>query len=202
MRKQKHNGFTIVELLVVLSIMLVFSAILIVSFNRQSGPRNLKISQSQLATNIRKTQSYILSARNISSGSSQVPAKYYGLSLERNANQYTVLGIDAAYTLNTPLETIKLPSNIIISNIQYISSSGTTYTPSSVQIAFSAPFGRTYAYTSLDNCAVSLLAAIQNPACLLTLSDRQVVITLQHVPSGITKTITVNGVSGTVVSSQ
>lgn len=193
-----QSGFTLVELLVVISILAVMSTLLVINFNATRGSRSIKIAQSQLVTNLRKTQSFILSARQVAANT---PAKFYVLRLDLNSNQYLIQSIDTSYNANLSMETLKLPANVTVSGITVPGCSGSC---AMVQVAFAAPTGKIYAYSASDSggsCSgvASLVAAVQNPGCFLSLSDRQVTVTLSY-PGTASKTVTVYGLSGTVVA--
>jgi prepilin-type N-terminal cleavage/methylation domain-containing protein len=199
-QKQK-NGFTLIELLVVISIMVLISTILIANYNGQRGIRNLKIAQNQLVTNIRKTQSYILSARDVAAvNGSFTAAKYYALKLDKNSNQYVLQSIDKNYLANNSLETITLPQGIVVSDIQYITADGVAGSPASVQVAYASPYAKPYIYSSNDICqgAATLATVVQDPSCMLNLADRHAIITLKDQNSGATKTVVIYGISGKV----
>jgi len=193
-------GFTLMELLVVISIMVVMSTILIINYNSQRGARNLKIAQNQMVTNIRKVQSYILSARNIASGGNFTAAKYYAVKLDKNSNQYALQSIDTNYTANLALETVTLPQGIIVSDLQSTTAGGSSTNPASLQVAYAAPYAKAYVYTANDSCtgASTLATVVQNPGCMLGYADRSVTITLKDQNSNATKTVIVYGISGKV----
>ncbi len=198
----KQKGFTLIELIVVIALMAVIATLFLANYNGLRGPRNLKIAQNLLATNIRKTQSYILSARNVVAGGT-TPAKYYGLQFTANSTQYVIQSIDTNYNLNSALETVALPGGITISSIQYVSSSGVTNNTSSLQLAFASPYAKLLTYNAGADCTTfaNLVAAVQNAGCVLTLSDRNTIITLRDSASSTIRTVTVHGASGTVESS-
>ncbi len=200
MTKQKQQGFTIIELLVVIAIMGTLATIFVANYNQQGAVRNLKIAQSQLVTNIRKTQSYILSSRNVVSGSVNAPPRYYMLSMQTDASQYVQQGIDSSTNGVSDIETIKLPQDIVISQISVGPSNGVLANVPSIIVGYSAPFGKMYVYTQNDNCATSFLVATKNAPCLLKLGDRQVVVTLMSRKTSATKIVTLLGVAGTVNS--
>jgi len=206
MTSQKQNsGFTLIELLVVISIMGLMSTLLVINFNGQRGIRNLKIAQSQLVTNIRKTQSYVLSARDVAPVNGiTAPGKYYLLKFDKNSNQYSIQSVDTAYNLNSSVETDVLPQGITISNLKYTTAAGVDSFPLSAQAAYASPYAKLYVYTSEDTgCvgATTFVTVSQNPGCMLNLTNRQLVITLQDQNSTATKTVTIYGISGNVEAS-
>jgi len=195
--KSQNAGFTLIELIVVIGLFITLAGLLLANYSGTRGARNLKIAEKQMVSNIRKAQSYILSSRNIGNN----PAKFYVMKFDLNATQYVIQGVDSGYNLSSALETIKLPQGITISNIQDTNSSGTISNRPTIQLAYAAPYAKLYTYSSADCLAEgSFLAALQSPACLLTLTDRRVTITLQESSSSATRTVTMYGVTGKVES--
>jgi|GEM_PF-1329778 len=116
--KTNSAGFTIMELMVVLTISAFLFTAIIVNINGQRAPRDLKIAQNELVSNIRKAQSYTLSSRNLPSGQS---VQYYVIKFDLlKKKQYT---IEAIFNVGSSpqmqiVETIKLPTNVKISGIR------------------------------------------------------------------------------------
>ena len=195
---KRQLGFTLIELIVVIAIMVAMATLFIANYNGTRAERNLKIAQSQMVTNIRKTQSYILSARNVNPSSS-IPAKYYVLKFDTNASNYLIQSVDTNYNLNSALETLSLPQGITISAIQSVTADNITTTPSTVQLAYASPYAKLYTYAATDCTSYnSLVTAVQDPGCLLTLADRKTTVTLRDAGSSATKTVIIYGVTGKV----
>ncbi len=143
-------GFTLIELMVVVTIMMLLSSAMILNLNGQRGARDLKIAENELVSNIKKVQSYTLSRRSLPSGNN---ADYYLIKFDlSNPSQYTIQGM---YNTNsTPhylenVETINFPPNIRIapSSLNPISilrqTTPTTQYPSACGlVAFVAPFAK------------------------------------------------------------
>ncbi len=193
----KQKGFTLIELIVVIALMAVIATLFLANYNGLRGPRNLKLAQNQMTTNIRKIQSYTLSARNVTVGGT-VAAKYYVVQASANSNQYTIQTIDTNYVLNSAQETVSLPNGISISSIQYVTPDNVTNTASSIQVAYAAPYAKVLTYTPTDCSSSSFLTALQDAACVLNLSDRKTIFTLRDSVSATTKTVTIYGISGKV----
>jgi prepilin-type N-terminal cleavage/methylation domain-containing protein len=190
------NGFTLVELLVVLAIFGALLALGLLNFAALRGPRDLKIGANQLVTNLRKIQAYALSARNIPT--TGIAAKYYILKLDTSTpTQYEVDAIDASASPQfvQGVETFTLPVTTRIASIQVEQPTGTAVNPNPtcVQIGYSLPFARTYVDTS---CA--LFNHFQDPSDMDARADSKVTVTLQSGASGPTKTVVIYGISGRV----
>jgi prepilin-type N-terminal cleavage/methylation domain-containing protein len=111
---KNSNGFTLIELMVVVTVMMVLATVFIVNIAGQRANRDIKIAQNELVSNIRKTQSYVLSSRLLPNG--QI-AQYYILKFD--LSDPTTYKIQALYDTSfapklIDVETIKLPPNIQI----------------------------------------------------------------------------------------
>lgn len=115
-RNQKNDGFTIMELLVVLLIMGTLFSVVLLNIGGKKGVRNLKLAQNQLVSDIRKIQSYTLSSRNVPGGQ---PTQYYLIKFDmRYSDRYFIQAIydkDTAPGGNGRLitiETVPFPQGI------------------------------------------------------------------------------------------
>ncbi len=191
-------GFTIIELLVVLSIMGLFIAAVLVNFAGTRGQRNLRIAQNELATNVRKVQSYVLSSRDTSAG----PVKYYVLKFDTaNASQYVLQAVQHDVTVFTsPVETFDLPKGITINALDtQLPYGSSTIATSCAQLAFALPFNKMYLDTT---CTISGASnsLIRDQGILDNLDNGLVTITLRDSQSNTTKSVIINGVSGVVTT--
>ncbi len=210
--RTNSNGFTIIELLVVLSIMGLMGTMLIVNFNSTRNRRNLTLTSNELVTNIRKTQSYALSARDVSPN---IPAKYYVLQFELAADpsHYKILAVDNNYTATpTLVETVSLPSDVIFdvenSSLVQPITGGNTTNPTCLQILFGLPFGRIYMFGSqTKSCDNSFIQTTKNPSAMAELTNSLARLYIRTMvdtgeakgnPTYYNKTIEINGLSGTV----
>ncbi len=158
---------------------LLFTA-LIININGQRAPRDIKIAQNELVSNIRKAESYTLSSRNLPSGE---PVQYYVMKFDLNKpTQYIIQGI---FNVNTSpqiqdIETIKLPVNVKITAISISGrlQSPATQTISSVNgcamVAFVAPYGKV-----LFNNGCSPITLPSNPYTLVAGDDYQKFVNFQ-----------------------
>ncbi len=170
-------GFTLMELMVVLTISALLFAAVIVNINGQRAPRDLKIAQNEMVSNIRKAESYTLSSRNLPSGS---PVQYYLVKFDlAQPKQYTIQALfDVSSTPKLQdVETIKLPINVKISGIAISQRSlaPATQTVSSCALAaFVAPYGKVIFN---DGCVPS--AAASAPYIVQSTDDYQKFLNFQ-----------------------
>lgn len=163
-------GFTIVELMVVLTIMVMLATVIIIDFNRQRGARNILIAKNETITNLRKIQNYILTSRNISTG---VPAKFYIATLQSGATSYTIQAVDNTYTFHDNLETVNLPSDLSFASLRIApSSQSKPVSYPCVQVIFSAPFGTIYTRGALT-CDSSITTILSDPVAIAGLGQNK-----------------------------
>lgn len=194
--KQQFNqrGFTVIELLVVFLILVTLSSLAIISWNRNRPSRNLTIAQNELVTNIRKTQSYAASSRNLTSGEA---VKHYLVKLETGATSYSIHAIEADYGFSD-VETINLPQGVEVSNLNIqedITAKGNDVT--CTYLIYSTPFGKVYLDSTVP-CDESVATAVQDLPVISTTSDYILNIELGHNTTSLSKSVRVNGLSGKV----
>lgn len=207
-----NKGFSLIELMVVISIMAVILTVSLANLAGQRVPRDSKIAQSELVTNLRKLQSYMISGRNLP-GSTQAPA-YYVMKLDlSNPNQYVNQIIykdtNGVYHLRD-LETIKIPPTIRLSGLAV---NGTGITNGCLLVGFRAPFAKVIfndgcVFNSFDTatpyCAykkitdyVTNTSCSDSPDMCTAKTDVSAVITMTDINSDtVTKTVTVNAITG------
>lgn len=149
--RERELGFTLIELMVVVTIMLILTSLVVVNFAGLRVDRNLDIAQNELMTNLRRAQSYTLAGRIVTAGQS---GQYYILKFDGRgaaATQYTLqviynAGSDpSGATLMPAYETYQLPQGIIVSSTP-VTILGRKYSPIPQTgpcslVVFKAPFG-------------------------------------------------------------
>jgi prepilin-type N-terminal cleavage/methylation domain-containing protein len=188
-------GFTLTELLVVIAIMGLFLSLVLANYAGQRGVRDLRIAQNELATNVRKVQSFSASSRDTANGS----VKYYVLKLDKASNNgYDVQAILSNLQLEPSLERINLPADILISNLKLEQPYGSRLQEyECVQIAFALPFNKVY----IDpNCTIDL--TVRDPVGLTSLSNSLLRVTLYSSQANTTRQVVINGVSGAITMEQ
>ncbi len=195
-RRHSERGFTVIELLVVFTIIVLLSGVIIINWNSQTPRRTLGIAQNELVTNIRKTQSYAVNSRNING---TMAAKFYFIKFQKDQNGYSISASDGASTpvFYPDLETFKLGTGLTISNITLTSTTGgSNITPNCVMLAVSAIYGKNYFLA--DTCDSSALTIVNNPATLAPKANYNMTLTIFHAQKNISKTVSVYGLTGKV----
>jgi prepilin-type N-terminal cleavage/methylation domain-containing protein len=216
----KSAGFTLIELMVVIAVMVILYSVLTINLTSNRSPLNLQIAADQLVTNIKEAQSYTLSSRLLPSGQS---AQYYLIKFNlATSTQYT---IQAIYNVDSQpqlidVETVNLPANIILAvkNPLVINSNGTNMKPASCAlISFATPYAQLllqsgcnpsgyqktpYTIQSSDDYYKILNYNNAYTSCPLNptepCSDSIMTITLTDTSNTISQEILVNGITGVV----
>lgn len=190
----KQNGFTLVELMVVISIMALLMGALILNFNASRASRSVVFAQNETVTNIRKVQSYMLSSRDISDG---LAAKFYYIKFTKGQPTYTIGAIDKNFSLHENLETVTLPGGVTISDLKFVQATDNTH--QYMCVLFSAPFGKMF-FVKDDSCSSNLLAVAQDPTTLYELNDASVEVVLAPNNGAASKSIDIHSLTGRIDS--
>ncbi len=149
--KNSSNGFSMIEMLVVLFIVTLISSIVLVNFRSGEADINLREAAQKLALDLRRAQA---SAESVSTlpASSSVPYGY-GIYLDQSTPTsyifFADLNNDKSYSISDQIiETITLPANIQIMSL----SPG-----SPLQVYFLSPSPVTYINLSTSSTATIIL---------------------------------------------
>jgi prepilin-type N-terminal cleavage/methylation domain-containing protein len=97
----EHNGFTLVELLLVITIMMVMAGAMIPSFSGYLRNQNLKQTQEKLKSDLRTVQNKALTGalfdRTVLVGAAQQPVTHWGVRFVNGSRRYNYF-ISAAAT--------------------------------------------------------------------------------------------------------
>ncbi len=221
-----NKGFTLIELMVVTSIMAILATVLVINLNGERANRDIQIAENQLVSNIRLVQSESLSERELAAGQS---VQYYFLKFDLSKpTQYT---IQAVYNVSSSpklqdLQTILLPPGIRLASGTPITitrpitpATQSVVSPSGCAlIGFVAPFAKTLLDTAcsianapninMNDDYWNLINFVTNTPCISTSplnppacnvsSDSSMSITLTNSSDTVAKTVTINGISGSV----
>ncbi len=208
---RKRAGFTVIELLVVLSIMMLMVGVFIIDFYRQRNTRDIKIAQNELVTNLRKVQSSALFSTDVGSNN----ASQYQIVKFSSASpgEYVLQGIaDATVAPQLfNLGTVKFPKGV---EITAKSLTGPIWSlpvlSDCTLLAFKSPYGKVYMN---NGCAVTtpafqvgdsykkLLDHVSNNPSQSVSTDADLVIQLSKTGSLLTKYVIVKGITGLICPS-
>jgi prepilin-type N-terminal cleavage/methylation domain-containing protein len=221
-----QKGFTVIELLVVISIMGIMVGLLLINFGNERSARNLRIAQNELVSNIRKAQGYALSSRSLNGG---MPAQFYILKFDASSlaesTEYEIQAVYDYFTATPKLEiieTVKLPGGVRIGPVTGNQSTTGLYLerpiaptsqyPTCALIAFRLPFANVitsgsctfanFSSNSIDNDAYrKIVDFIANSSAEGEVSlDSNLTIRLIDDAGGQPRAVEIRGVSGKVTA--
>lgn len=138
--KKSQLGFTLIELIVSIAILLTLIGVFLANFEGRSGARNLTIAAANLSSDLHKLQSFSLSSKDITPGN---PASQYSVVFANNAVSYSLTGYNNAMpAVPTVLSTINFPGRVFVNAIQITKADGTTAAPLNATVTFKIPYGR------------------------------------------------------------
>jgi prepilin-type N-terminal cleavage/methylation domain-containing protein len=119
--KFSKNGFTLLEVMLSLSIVVVILTMSTINYKRSNSRNAIVFGTYQLAADLRLAQSYAASARQYST---QPEWNVWGLYLSAGANQYRVfvdLNANGRYDVGSDAiwRTVRLPANVNIKQLHY-----------------------------------------------------------------------------------
>lgn len=200
----KQAGFTLIELMLVVSITIMITTVIVIDFSRQRAVRSMVLAKNETVTNLRKIQSYMLSSRNIAPG---VPAKFYIAKFENNStqigattNSFSVQAIDNELNFHDNLEIITLPTGVTYNSLRVAVGDGTSSVSyPCVQIIFSAPYGKTYVRGAEACDAGTTKNILSDPIALsyLTESSASLWLAINGTTGG---SININPVTGQIIA--
>jgi len=210
-KSYKIAGFTLIELMVVISLMGVVLGLVLLDFSRHRYEQGLKIAQNEMVTNSRKVQSYSLFSRNVGNVK---PAQYYFLkfSLSTPDRYYiqAITDLSIAPKLHN-VETLRFPQNTFLQSIK-IKRPVPPYATSDENVScsllgFKAPFGRIYVN---NDCLVTnpafeptdsyeqVITFVNNQDGGDVSVDTDLVITIGSRSGSLTKQVLLKGVTGLI----
>lgn len=195
---KKQGGFTVVELLVVFLIIVLLSSVIIINWNRQTPKRNLTIANNELATNVKKVQSYAVSTRNISP---TIPAKFYILRLIVGSSSYSVNAIDDDYVYHPDIETINIPSGVLLTELSRTDLNDTnTEIFECINLIFSATYGKIYSYGTTENDCKdgdesAIISIVKSLPQLAPLENHNTIVEFNSSSNSVCGGVKLNGLS-------
>jgi prepilin-type N-terminal cleavage/methylation domain-containing protein len=153
--KNNNFGFTLIEMLVSLSIIGLLAGTFLVNYHSYGQTGNLNLAAHKLASDIRQVQNLTLGLKDFNGTS---PLGGWGINIQKGGSSYLIFAdkdSSRTYTDSTELyRQINLPSDIKIENIRGVDSSGISYaTANTLNIIFEPPDPVTHLNAdSLTNC--------------------------------------------------
>lgn len=108
--KKNLRGFTLIELIVSIAIIVIFSAMALANFKSVDKKNAVDLAAYKLASDIRRVQGYALNQKE--DGNGDMPGKGWGINFEKNLKFYSVF----ADTSNCAYVSTELYEKILISN--------------------------------------------------------------------------------------
>jgi len=162
--------FTLGEILIVVSIIVIVSSIGVINFSLAFQKSNLKIGLNQISQEIQKMRSYSLVFL-----SNQTPLpEGYGIEIQKNRKSYFIFNDENGNGKREVGETSEkkdLPSKVEISEIEIKKKDGTSLNPSILYIVFFPPHPRLEIRTPASSEAISdwkfvkIQVKIENKSC-------------------------------------
>ncbi len=181
----KKNGFTLIELMVSISILLVLGTLFIINFTSSGQRRDMNISRTSLVSDLHKIQSLGLSVQDIAPG---MPAGAYAILFGAPGSpSYQILGYgntDLATAI--PISTTTFSGSDRIKSITVTTAANVTYQVSSLQVTFRVPYSRLL--MTYSNATVN----VHNEA------NDQATITLVSGDGTLMSSVVVDGISETI----
>lgn len=209
-------GFTLIELLIACAIIAVLASLVTINLPGFRVDRNLNIAQNELVTNLRKAQSYTLSAHEVAPGQS---GQFFILKFDGSVSGQNSYTLQALYNIGSSpaskvdVETYQLPPGIRVSSTPV-----TIFVPSPTQppiqatvcslVSFKSPFARVYLnagcnvssppFQPLTDDYQNLINFVTNTNNYHTTSDSYAIITLLDATGAKSRQVMIRGVSGVI----
>jgi len=164
------RAFTLGEVLIVVSIIMIIGSIGMINFSLAFQKSNLKIGLNQLSQEIEKMRNYSLVFL-----SNQIPPpKGYGIEIQKNAKSYFIFNDENGNGKREAGETFEkkdLPSKVEISEIEIKKKDGTSLNSNTLYIVFFPPYPKVEVRTPASSEAISdwkfvrIQVKIENKTC-------------------------------------
>lgn len=186
----KQRGFTILELIVAMSIISLLATSILVGYGNLRERRDLKIASDNLVSNLEKMSSFSLLNRDIDS-----TTQAYAYALEFSSDSarngyYNLLAYDRSFPApgrQTVLQAINLPANTSISSISVArAGGGGAITPGRLILFFTVPYARVL-QTYYDSGGVVLSEREKDSITTVTISN-----------SSGARSVEINGITGAI----
>lgn len=188
-RSVVRSGFSLPEIILAVSIFMILTVFVIANFDRGRKAQDLRQAASLFAQDIRSAQAQALAGQTIGG---VVPKGGFGVRIAVNATTYTLFS-DAGNVLDLACQRYdadeELPSGVksFPKDVKISALAGDiSGSPPLMDITFTPPQGTAF------------LNAVCTPGQPPVSTDNTATITLLHSQTGVTRTISVNRLSGQV----
>jgi|GEM_PF-6437941 len=139
-QKNKQSGFSLIELLTAISIIVILTSLFLANYRAQGSKAAVNAATSNLISDLHKVQSFALSSRDVASGN---PASRYSITFSNGAISYDLVGYNSAIpAVPTTISTTRLGPLVSVSSVQITRVDGSVVSPNSVNAGFKIPFGK------------------------------------------------------------
>jgi prepilin-type N-terminal cleavage/methylation domain-containing protein len=181
-KTKNQKGFTLLELIISISMMMILTSILLVNFGTISKNGHFNTTVDTLISNLHKSQSLSISSRDVAG----TPSSAYGLEFVagNTAVSYNLF-IEDNKGVRRNSNISSFPQGIYISSIEVLTqgaSGDVIANPSNITTRFTVPYGRvTQSYTGASNQ-----------------QDTQVTLNLTTADGSKTRKVIINGITGNI----
>lgn len=171
MKNRNKNGFSLLELSVVMAVMIIMGALIAPRYSAYKKEKSMSYARTQIINDVRYVQSYTLSTKKFSDGTS--PTGGFGIHFVKGASSYAVFGDkihggvqpDHRYSDTTVypvgsveceyFETINLVEGVSITNLR-LNKGGVWSTVNSVDYVTLPPYGKVYIDATNTNTTLEI----------------------------------------------
>jgi prepilin-type N-terminal cleavage/methylation domain-containing protein len=180
-----QQGFTLIELIVVISIMVTLTSMFLLNYGDLGKKRAVTLAKNNVVSDLRKMQSFALSSRDIRTG---VLAGDYGVSFSTaTPSAYNLIADDNQGNRQPIIITNHVPATAVLYQIQVLRPDGSVVFPTYVEILFKATYDRT-----LTTYPGNGLTGIKET------DDRITLVFISTSDNSVTSTVIVNGTTGNI----
>ncbi len=183
----KEKGFTLIEMLVTISIMLILVTVVLANFGGTQGRRNVTLAKNNLSSNLRRMQSYSLASKDINGVASSAYGVSFGsIGSATSSTSYTLVGYNNVSTTQQVLETVPLPTNTYIKQVLILTPINSSTSTTTWKGLFANPYARLMqTYTGTNFSAINE----ENDIVFIILSTTD---------NSYSSTLTINGYTGVI----
>ena len=136
------NGFTLIELIIVMAIMGIMFAVTVPQYSKYRDSKALSLGEEQVVNDIRMVQNY---AYSILKNDGSFPVGGYGINFSKNSNEYIIFADgDGNMEYNGAseiFEKVELPRDVKIISLKVNS---TEEVDGAVDLVFTPPYGKVF----------------------------------------------------------